>query len=246
MRFQIFEPYHHTLFCEVSNRYGGVSSLPYESLNLALHVGDNPINVLKNRSHLAQEYNFYIENLIYMEQTHSNNITVIDHTATNKIDNCDAVITNQSNIPLMVMVADCIPILMYDPIHQVIAAVHAGRNGTFKEIASKTIQKMHVAFGSKPKDIKVALGPSIHRCCYQVGAEIAQITKQNFGEKYIHSLAQKQYLDLQSLNFDQLTKIGVEPNNIEVSPQCSCCDETYFSYRREGITGRFAGIIKLR
>ncbi len=246
MTFQLFEPHKQNLFCEITNRHNGVSPKPYEFLNLALHVGDNTINVMKNRSSLAQEYDFLIENLIYMEQTHSDNIQIIEHTGFNKIENCDAVITNQSNIPLMVMVADCIPIMMYDPIHRVIAAVHAGRNGTFKEIAPKTIQKMQKHFDTKPNQLLVALGVSIHPCCYEVGEDLADITKQSFGEKYIQTRQNKRYLDLQTLNHDQLLNIGVPDENIEISPICSCCNTNYFSYRRDGITGRFAGVIKLK
>ncbi len=246
MQFQIFEPYKEKLFCEITNRHQGVSQEPYESLNLALHVGDDPISVIQNRTILAKEYNFIIENLIYMEQTHSDNIQIIQHSAHNKIKNCDAIITNKSNIPLLVMVADCIPIMMYDPVQSVIAAVHAGRNGTFKNIAVKTILKMQQVFNTNPKDVLIGFGASIHVCCYEVGKDLVDITIKNFGKKYIQTQDKKRYLDLQTLNYDQLLQIGVNSKNIEISPVCSCCDKNYFSYRREGTTGRFGGIIKLR
>jgi YfiH family protein len=246
MQFQLFEPYRHKLFCEISNRHGGVSPKPYDTLNVALHVGDNPINVLKNRTILADEYDFLIENLIYMDQTHSDNIQIIEHTGFNKIENCDAIITNQSNIPLMVMVADCIPAMLYDPKNSVIAAVHAGRNGTFKSIITKTIQKMKENFGTHEENINVAMGPGIRPCCYEVSDDLADITKKSFGKKYIQKREGKNYLDLQTLNFDQLLQYGIPEKNIEISPVCTCCNENYFSYRREGVTGRFCGIIKLK
>ncbi len=246
MQFTIFEPFTDKLFCAVSNRHGGVSPAPCDTLNLALHVGDDPKNVLQNRIILAEEFGYLAENLIYMDQTHSDHIAVIEDTAVNKTPDTDAIITNQRNIPLMVMVADCIPLMLYDPVRSVIAAVHAGRNGTFKAIASKTVQKMQEAFKSDPADILTAMGPAIHVCCYEVGADLADITRKSFGEKYIYDREGSTYLDLQQLNFDQLTDAGVQPEHIEITPLCTACNSDYFSYRREGTTGRFAGVIKLK
>lgn len=246
MQFQIFVPYEEQLFCAVSDRHGGVSPAPYDTLNIALHVGDNPKNILRNRTILANRFGYIGENLIYMDQTHSANITVIEHTAYNKIENCDALITDQKNIPLMVMVADCIPVMLYDPAKKVIAAIHAGRNGTFLKIVPKTVAKMQERFESDPKDILAALGPSIHPCCYEVGKDLADITLKNFGKSYITEKEGKHYLDLQKMNFDQLQESGLKAEHIEISSICTACTPDYFSYRREGTTGRFAGVIKLR
>ncbi len=246
MTFDIFKPYEEELFCAVSDRHGGVSPAPYDTLNVALHVGDQPVNVLKNRTELAFRWDFLIENLIYMDQTHSDHIQIIDDTAINKIENCDAIITAQRNIPLMVMVADCIPMMIYDPKKRVIAAVHAGRNGTFLNIGAKTIKRMQEHFGTDPADIRIALGPSIHVCCYEVGEEIADIVQKSFDNDYIEEREGKTFLNLQKCNVDRLHEAGVPAQNIEVSPVCTCCDTNYFSYRREGVTGRFAGVIKLK
>ena len=237
----IFTPFEDSLFFTVTSRYGGVSKAPYGSLNLALHVEDKPQNVLENRTIVADKYNFSVENLIYMEQTHSANIAIIKDSSINRVENCDALITNVKNIPLMVMVADCIPILLYDPTKNVIAVVHAGRNGTFNEIGKKSVLKMVKEFGCSVADILVYLGASIHSCCYEVGVEIAQLVDA----KYIEKRDEKWYLDLQSMNVDQLHSIGIETKHIEVASTCTCCDLDYFSYRREGVTGRFAGIMKL-
>jgi len=236
----IFAPYENKLLFTISNRYGGVSKAPYESLNLALHVKDSPKDVLENRALLSKKHNFVLENLIYMEQTHSSNISIIKDSSINKIKNCDALITNVKNIPLMVMVADCIPILVYDPKKEVIAVIHAGRNGTFNEISKKTIIKMKDEFGCLDDDILVHLGASIGLCCYEVGEEIAQIVDDRFKEKRDKSW----YLDLHSMNILQLKSIGIK--NIEVSQTCTCCDKNYFSYRREGVTGRFSGLLMIR
>lgn len=237
----IFTPYEDSLFCTVTSRYGGVSPAPYDSLNLALHVGDDVKNVLENRALISQKHHFLVENLIFMDQTHSPNIEVIKDSACNKIENCDALITNVKNIPLMVMVADCIPILLYDPQEQVIAVVHAGRNGTFKQIAKKTVLKMMHEFGCIASNILVYFGASIHECCYEVGPEIAC----GVPEKYCKKRDEKWYLDLQSINVDQLLGVGITQEHLEIADICTCCDKDYFSYRREGVTGRFAGIMKL-
>lgn len=227
----------------VTDRFGGVSIEPYSELNLALHVGDNPIDVLKNRTIMTDFHNLCLENLIYMEQTHSSNITVIKDSSINKIEDCDSIITNLPNTPLMVMVADCIPVLIWDKKKEVIAAVHAGRNGTFKEITKKTILKMIEEFNCDKEDIYIHLGVSINSCCYEVSKDLADIAVKNFGDKYIIMRYGKYYLDLQTLNYDQLILTGIKSENIDISKECSCCSKDYFSYRREGTTGRFAGVI---
>jgi YfiH family protein len=107
-----------------------------------------------------------------MYQTHGDNIQTVNKNSPNEIKNCDALITNEKNLPIMVTVADCIPVLIYDEKKEVIAVVHSGRAGCFKHIVKKTIQKMEQQFSSNLKDIKVHLGPSIKKCCYEVGQEI--------------------------------------------------------------------------
>ena len=242
----IFSRYLEKLLFHISDRRAGVSPKPYESLNLALHVGDDPKNVLQNRTILAQNLGFNLQNLIYMDQIHSNKVMVISDPSVNKIENCDALITNIKNIPLMVMVADCVPILIYDPLCNVIAVAHAGRNGTFLEISKETVKKMTEVFGSDPSDLKVLIGVSIGSCCYEVGEDIADITVESFGKKYVDLRENKFYLDLKELNKDQLMSMGVKEQNIEVSNICTACDPNYYSYRREGVTGRFAGVLMLR
>ena len=220
-----------------TDRHGGVSTPPYDSLNLAFHVGDDQTSVIKNRTILQSTLN--LQNIVWMEQIHGNNVQTIFSAQSEPIPACDAIITNQPNIALAVMVADCIPILMFDPKHKIIAAVHAGRNGTFLQIAPKTVKAMHKKFGCLPTDIQVIMGPSIHTCCYEIGDDLAAIVEKNFGKSYMNDLM----LDLQKLNCDQLIKAKVRKDNIKISGTCTCCNSNYFSYRREGITGRFAGVI---
>jgi len=209
--------------------------------NLAFHVTKNTNQVNLARKNLAKKYNFDINNLKYMNQIHGNNVQIVSKEQ--NLYECDALITNLKDTALMVMVADCIPVLIWDDKKEVIAAVHAGRNGTFKEISKKTVSHMIEHFGCKKEDISVHLGASINSCCYEVGRDLADIAIKNFGEKYIIMRDGKYYLDLQTLNFDQLISIGIKAENIDISDECSCCNKDYFSYRRDGITGRFAGVI---
>lgn len=246
MNFEIFKKYEDRILSKTTDRFGGVSKAPYQSLNLALHVKDNPIDVLKNREILSQKYNLPLQNIIYMDQVHKDSVVLIKDPLVNKIENCDAIVTNIKNIPLMVMVADCVPLSFYDPNKNVIAVAHAGRNGTFLNIAQKTVDKMVEEFGSDTNDIRVGVGVSIGVCCYEVGKDLADICQKSFGQEYVAKRDDSYFIDLKKLNRDQLIDCGIKAENIEVSDECSCCNESYFSYRREGVTGRFASIMMIK
>jgi len=205
--------------------------------NLAFHINDDQ-NVIKNRQKLAQKMGYSYEKLIYMNQIHSNNVQIVDENSPKLIENCDAIITNSKNLPLMVMVADCIPILLFDEKKKVITAIHAGRNSTFLKITQITAQKMIDKFSCKPKNIKAVLGPSIQKCCYEVSTKLALIVKNSFGSEFVND----RNIDLQGINKKLLNEIGIK--NIEISPICTkCSNKPYFSYRKDKNTGRFAGMI---
>lgn len=209
--------------------------------NLAFHVEDNEINVIKNRKNLALKLGYNYEDLIYMNQIHSANIIVVDENSPKLVDNCDSIITRSKNLPLMVMVADCIPILMFDDKKGIIAAIHAGRNSTFLEIAKKTAEVFIEKFSSNPEDINVVFGASIQKCCYEVSEDLSKIVENSFGKEFVEN----NYIDLQGINKKQLNDLGIK--NIEISNICTKCgDKPYFSYRKDKKTGRFAGIIILK
>ena len=209
--------------------------------NLAFHVEDNEINVIKNRKNLALKLGYNYEDLVYMNQIHSANIIVVDENSPKLVDNCDSIITRSKNLPLMVMVADCIPILMFDDKQGIIAAIHAGRNSTFLEISKKTAEVFIEKFSSNPEDIRVILGASIQKCCYEVSDELSKIVENSFGKEFVEN----NYIDLQGINKKQLNDLGIK--NIEISNICTKCgDKPYFSYRKDKKTGRFAGIIILK
>jgi YfiH family protein len=206
--------------------------------NLAYHVNDIKENVDKNRDEVAALLGYKGEDLIYMNQVHGNNVQIVTKDSPKLIDNCDAIITNEKDLPIMVMVADCIPILIFDEIKGVIAAIHAGRNSTFLKIAQITASKMIKEFNCNVDNMKVIMGPSIHKCCYEVSDELAQIVKTSFSEKFCEG----RHIDLQGINIMLLEEIGIR--HIRVSEICTkCSDEPFYSFRKNPQTGRFAGII---
>lgn len=208
--------------------------------NLAYHVNDLKLNVDNNRTLLAKKLKFDLKKMIYMNQVHGNNVIVVDENSPNLIDNCDGIITNCINTPLMVMVADCIPILFFDENKGVIAAVHAGRNSTFLRIAEITAQKMIDDFNCLTSDINVIMGPSIQKCCYEVNDELLNIVTKSFGEEFCHG----RNIDLQGINKMLLKKLGI--SSVEISKICTkCSNQAYFSFRKEKNCGRFAGIIEI-
>ena len=211
-----------------------------EDGNLSYLVDDLKQNVDKNRQTVADIMEYKDEDLVYMNQVHGNNVQIVDKNSPKIIENCDGIITKEKNLPLMVMVADCIPILFFDEIQGVIAAVHAGRNSTFLKIAQITANKMINELGCNVNNIKVIFGPSIQSCCYEVSDELLAIVKTSFGEKFCI----ERNIDLQGINIMLLEEVGIR--HINVSNICTkCSNEAYFSFRKSPKTGRFAGVISL-
>ncbi len=227
-----------------TTRHGGVSAAPYNSTNLAFHVGDNFDDVLQNHDLLANALQYNRHALIHMRQIHSDKIVIVTENLTfDTPPECDALITSLPQTPLMVMSADCTGILIYDPIQKVIAAVHAGRAGALNHILPKTIQKMGEVFGSLSENLQIALGPSIHGCCYEINETIAKETEDKGYPEALRRENGKVFLDVNTILLKQLDELKIE--NVEASDHCtSCrCDE-YFSYRADAQhTGRLAGVI---
>jgi len=232
-----------------TTRSNGVSKKPYNSNNIAFHVGDNRKDVLLNHTSLAKTIGYDLDTLVYMQQIHSDRVVIIDETFT--FDNppeCDALITDMTNKPLMVMTADCTPILLYDPRQKVIAAIHAGRAGAFKNIVGRSINVMQEHFHSDPSDIIGVLGASIGLCCYEVDKTIND-EASSLGLKYAMQEREGRYfLDVNTILQRQLLKAGVVTEHIEQIERCSSCEnDLFFSYRADGKkTGRMSGIILLK
>ncbi|MDP3265215.1 MAG: peptidoglycan editing factor PgeF [Sulfuricurvum sp.] len=232
-----------------TTRHGGVSSSPYGTLNLAFHVGDNPQNVLENHRILADRLGYNPVNLVHMRQIHSNKITIVNSTMNfNTPPQCDALITNFIDTPLMVMSADCTPILLYDPTKHAIGAVHAGREGALKGILPKTIEAMKQNYGTAVSDIQIILGPAIHGCCYEINENIAHEVKEKGYEEALIRVKEKVSLDVNTILHIQLKALGISLEQIETMDECTSCHcHDYFSYRADAQhTGRIAGVIVLR
>jgi YfiH family protein len=209
--------------------------------NLAYHVTKDKVQVDIARKNLSIKHNFDIKSLKYMDQVHGNDVKIVKKDQ--NLYKCDALVTNLKNTPLMVMVADCIPILFEDKTTNTIAVAHAGRNGTFLNISSNVINTMVTYFNCDTNNIKVELGASIQKCCYEVSNEMVNIVEKNFSSDFTNG----RYIDLQAINKMQLIDCGIKEQNISISNICTkCSNEPYFSYRKDSSCGRFAGIIMLK
>ena len=215
--------------------------------NLAFHVEDDPVKVDSNHMELSKKLGFKKEKLVHMKQIHSNDVHCVNENDCYAFPpTCDALMTNKKDIPLMVMVADCTPVLFYDPTCKTIGVAHVGRAGAFSNIIANIIVKMHDEYGSKASDLVVSIGPAIGSCCYEVGIDIYESVKDELA--YAFELRDNRYfLDINKIIIKQLQECGVKNENIENEKRCtSCHKDRYFSYRAEGKTGRFAGILMLR
>lgn len=238
-----------------TTRHEGVSRIPYNSLNLGTNTLDQQHNVEGNRNIMARAFDIYPDALVTVKQTHGDDILVIDQENSDFSHflgiEADAIITNQPGIMIGVCVADCAPILLYDPVNQVIAVVHAGWQGTANKLAAKTVAGMQSLFGSRPEDLQAAIGPCIGKCCYEVDAPVKNKFQQNGlpWESYSHQVEGAHWqLDLAAANQDLLISAGIPEARIQSADMCvSCQRELFFSYRRdEGETGRQMGFIMLK
>jgi YfiH family protein len=244
----------------VTTRRGGSSRPPYRSLNLSFNVGDDPERVLSNRMTLAQALGIALGNLTTARQIHDAHVKIVSEELRGKgstdyqgaIDGTDAMVTNVPGICLMVLSADCVPILMWDPAKKVIGVVHAGWKGTLHLIARKTVKVFQKDFGSSPHDIRAGIGPSIGPCCFEVGSEVISQVRDRLGggkKHIVQNLADKKgYFDLWRANQKQLVQAGVPGKNIELARTCTCDHaDVFFSHRCEGgRTGRFGAGILIR
>ncbi|MFM2136943.1 MAG: hypothetical protein RLY81_92 [Actinomycetota bacterium] len=211
-----------------TDRRGGESLGVYESLNLALHVGDDPSTVAGNRAVIGDAQ--------FMNQVHGDSVLVVDSVDA-QTPTCDGLITTKPNLQLAVMVADCIPLLLVSK--EAVGAIHVGRAGLVNRIALKAIQVMRTAGAI---DIHAILGPSICGSCYEVPFEMQQEVMQEHPRAFATTRKGTPALDLPKALIADLVSVGV---SYEASTICTFEDELYFSHRRQNPTGRFAGIVSL-
>lgn len=228
-----------------TTRFGGVSTGIFSSLNLAFHRGDREEAVRENYRRLGVALGFDPKKLVLTRQTHSDIIRVVSADDHQGLDHhvypeCDGLITNTPGTALVVFTADCTPILLHDPVTGAVGAAHAGWRGTASSIAAKTVEAMVREFGSRPGDIRAAIGPNIGQCCFETDADVPQAMIAAFGPKvdaFIRKSENKYYVNLKEINALVLRRAGVE--HIDISTDCTACqNERFWSHR---ITGGLRG-----
>jgi len=235
-------------------RTGGVSSAPFESLNVSVSIGDTPEAVRENTHRLAEAAGIQGE-VATAHQVHGDRVVAADGreilAATGRQEpGADAVLALDPGVAVGVRVADCVPILLYDEASGVAAAVHSGWRGTRLSIAGRGVRALQHAAGAEPQRILAAIGPSIGRCCYEVSQELAAMFRGLFGPEAADDPAKtaKPHLDLRYCVESALVEAGVPRERIEQVAGCTSCDiDAYFSHRRDkGRTGRHLGFIAAR
>lgn len=229
------------LLAAESTRHGGVSEVPYASLNLGTSTADLPKYVAENRVRFWQSLGVEAAQVATSHQVHGSEVLTVTHPG--NYTGYDALITRQRGILLAVTVADCTPILVYDSVHQAVAAIHAGWRGTVQAIVTKTLEKMRVKFGTDPADCYAYVGTCIDECSFEVGAEVAE--QFSVAHRRFDPVAGKYLVDLKKANSEQLLAAGVNKNHIEISIFSTVLhNHSYFSYRYEnGQTGRMLACI---
>ena len=223
-------------------RRGGKSVGPYASLNLSFHVGDDPNIVKDNICDMKKAVGMHDLRIISMMQMHGDHIVEVKDSRLKEAGEADGMITEQRNLFLAVLTADCVPILFSVSGRKLVAVVHAGWRGTVAGIALKMVHTLRDQYDVKPDSLEVAMGPAIGPCCYEIGADVSEQLIQRWGDladRCLKTREGKNFLDLRELNNLLLEKAGVLPERIfKIGPCNSCASDDFFSYRRMRETGR--------
>lgn len=243
----------------VTTRHGGVSIGPYDSLNLGLHVGDRPEAVLENRRRAAAAIGAALGDLVVAEQVHGRAATVVDRDARGRgtLDAGDAVpatdvlVTASPGTVLVTLVADCVPIVLFDPVARVLATVHAGWRGTASRVVAAAVDAM-TALGARPASIVAGVGPAVSPGTYQVGEEVHAAFERCFGdralsERLLVPVAPGRWLaDLPRANHLALLDTGVPVASVHLTSTSTGLDGPFFSNRAARPCGRFALLARIR
>ena len=250
IRYYAFDIFPRALTQAVFTRRGGISPAPWTSLNVGGTVGDDPDRVRENRVRSFLALGRTLDSLFDVWQVHSADVVFADAPRPANVDHhkADIILTDKPNVTLYMRFADCVPILFHDPKKGIVGITHAGWLGTVRGACAATVKAMREKYGSQPKDILAAIGPSIGVDHYEVGPDVISQAEQAFGDdakRVIESRDGKTYFDLWNANRIQLEKSGVE--QIEVSGICTACHlDDWYSHRAEkGKTGRFGALIAL-
>jgi len=244
-----------------STRLGGVSRPPYASLNLGASVSDDPQAVEENRRRFFGGFGIAPSQVVRVRQVHGDGVLIVDRGLASRADfprllideryQYDALVTNLTGLALAVSTADCVPILIHDPVCQAIAAIHAGWPSTAKRIAGRAVEIMTAAYGTDPKDCRAVIGPSIRGCCYEVDGVVTDAMQAALPSWMSHAVPTRPghvRLDLAEVNRAILAGAGVRPEQIRDAGLCTACrTDLFFSHRAEKPrTGRMMNLILLR
>ncbi|MBB3603513.1 hypothetical protein FHT40_003174 [Mycolicibacterium sp. BK556] len=223
-----------------TTRAGGVSAPPFDKFNLGDHVGDDPKAVAANRKRLASTIGLADDHVIWMNQTHSDHVALVDEPRTEALDDTDALVTTTPGLALAVVTADCVPVLMADAKAGVVAAVHAGRVGAADGVVLRALEAM-LANGAHTPDISVLLGPAVSGANYEVPAQMAADVEARLPGSRTKTANGTPALDLRAGIARQLIDAGVTA--IDADPRCTVADKNLFSHRRDAPTGRLACLV---
>ena len=247
--FDLFEgaPLTHAVF----TRRGGVSPAPWNELNVGATVGDALENVVENRKRSFQSVGRDINSLFDSWLVHGTDVLIADDPRPPEVKSppkADIILTDKPHVTLFMRYADCVPILLHDPVRRVVGLAHAGWMGTVKRVAAVAVNSMTAEFGSAPGDVQAALGPSICPQNYEVGPDVLRMVREAFGERADDLLPvfnNSTHFDLWAANRLVLEEVGVR--EIEVAGICTASNlDDWFSHRAEnGRTGRFGALISL-
>jgi polyphenol oxidase len=224
----------------VTTRHGGHSAPPYASFNVGEHVGDRPEAVAANREQLAARMGLPVQRLVWMQQVHGRTVTVIDGPQPRPVPASDALVTAEPGLAVAALVADCVPVLLADPVAKIVAAVHAGRVGARAGVLPAALEAMR-SLGARMAAVEVLLGPSVCGQCYEVPDQMQLDVEARLPGSACRTRRGTAGLDLRAGLRRQLAAAGV--TRIGVDPRCTIEDPTLYSYRRDGVTGRLAALI---
>jgi polyphenol oxidase len=223
----------------VTDRRGGRSASPYDSFNLGDHVGDDPAAVAANRLRVARELGVPIERLVWMGQVHGAGVAVVDGPQDDPVPDTDALVTRTPGLVLGVLAADCVPVLLADPVAGVVAAAHAGREGVRKGIVPAALAAM-VRLGARADRVSALLGPAVCGSCYEVPRDVQALVEREAPGSAVRTRKGTPGLDLR-IGLDGVLR-GLGVTDVAHDPRCTVEDRRLFSYRRDGVTGRQAGL----
>lgn len=226
----------------VTDRHGGFSQAPYDSRNLAGSVGDDLETVRRNREATAAELGIDPGRVVTMHQVHSADVEYVTRPYGSNPPKLDAVFTDRPNLALLVQVADCVPVLLADPVAGLVGAAHSGRQGTYLGIVPALVQAM-AERGADPEAMVALIGPAACGKCYEVSSQLRDEVAAALPETYAETRQGTPALDVRAGVQAQLQAEGLL--NIQHDARCTIENPDLYSYRRERRTGRFAGIIWL-